>query len=408
MTSIQTEAGGAVRTAIAPPAAPPAAPSAAPFPAGRDTTRILRDGTLSVAIEALTPAVQTALEGEGVADAALVPVVTVGTGAERLLLRVDGRPVAQAAFAVDAEGNPVVNARRLGQGPFPRDPAVAAVLLEHLFIHHLEATRLWLEPGALAALGVAEDGAGLVHGRSAHAAKGGKAFDVCLRAGLLQWAPLWHRPTPAAAFPRIPVPCVHGGTNPLRPPAPTGVVYERYDPQSDLTISFRKLDRKRDLDLFHDWMNQQRVAFFWELAKPRDELDAYLAALDADPHTYPLIGRFNGEDAGYYETYWGKEDRLGPHYDADDYDRGWHGAVGNKAHLGRRKTVACFKAINHYLFLDEPRTRKIVGEPRAEHVKMLAHAEPSGFVKIKEFDFPHKRAALVHCYRDHFFGTILK
>ncbi len=193
---------------------------------------------------------------------------------------------------------------------------------------------------------------------------------------------------------------------PLRPPRPSGAMYERWQPELGLSLSLRPIDRRRDLDLFHRWMNDGRVAFFWELAQSREELDKYLADQESDPHIFGVIASFDDEPVGYFEFYWAKEDRLGPYYEPLDYDRGWHGLIGNARHLGRAKTLAMFRSVTHYLFLDEPRTLRIVGEPRAAHQKMLSYCADVAYDKVKEFDFPHKRAALVCCERERFFREV--
>ena len=193
---------------------------------------------------------------------------------------------------------------------------------------------------------------------------------------------------------------------PLRPPRPNGMLYERWLPELGLTIAFRPIDRHRDLDLFHDWMNDGRVSFFWELAQSREELNAYLSAQEQDPHIFGAIASLDGEPTGYLEFYWAKEDRLGPCYEPQDYDRGWHALIGNKRHLGRPKTLALFRSVTHYLFLDDPRTQRIVGEPRASNHKMLSYCAHAAYDKVKEFDFPHKRAMLVCCERERFFHEV--
>lgn len=197
-----------------------------------------------------------------------------------------------------------------------------------------------------------------------------------------------------------------GRDHPLRPPHPTGLCYERYDPVADVVVSFRAVDIDRDLDMFHSWMNDGRVAYFWELAQSKEELITYLETLQAKPHTYPLIGCFNGEDAGYFETYWVREDRLGPYYDSQAYDRGWHGLIGERRHLGKIKTGAWLRGLTHYLFLDCPLTENIMGEPRVDNAKLLSYADSLAYEKLKEFDFPHKRSALMCCRRERFFTKV--
>ena len=57
----------------------------------------------------------------------------------------------------------------------------------------------------------------------------------------------------------------------------------------------------------------------------------------------------------------------------------------------------------HYMLLDEPRTMRLVGEPRSSGHKIIAYEIEHGFHIDKTIDFPHKRAALVLCSRENFF-----
>lgn len=228
------------------------------------------------------------------------------------------------------------------------------------------------------------------------------------RRQLLQLPLLWHQDPRPLPYPHLSCRMADGRAHPERPPLAQGVVYDRFDPLLRMRMSFRRIDLARDLAMFHAWMNDMRVAYFWELAQSEAELEAYLLRLEADPHAWPLIGCFDGEPAGYFEVYWGKEDRLGPHYDAHDYDRGWHGLIGDHRHLGTAKTAGWLRGLTHFLFLDDPRTEKMVGEPRVDSVKLLRYANALAYEKVKEFDFPHKRAALMHCWRERFFTHVLR
>lgn len=58
------------------------------------------------------------------------------------------------------------------------------------------------------------------------------------------------------------------------------------------------------------------------------------------------------------------------------------------------------------MFLDEPRTNLVVGEPRATGAKVLAYDQANGYHIGKLIDLPHKRAALVQCPRERFFQDV--
>lgn len=194
-----------------------------------------------------------------------------------------------------------------------------------------------------------------------------------------------------------------GKRHPLRAPVAVGEVYRRYLPEQDLTLSFRSVDSEVDLETFHVWHNNPRVSAFWELAGSKDMHREYLQKVTTDAHMHPVFGCFDGEPFGYFEIYWAKEDRIAPYYDADDYDRGVHMLVGEERWRGPNRVAAWLPSLAHFMFLDDPRTRNVVAEPRADNAKMIGYMQQAGFCKPKEFDFPHKRAALMMLSREAFF-----
>lgn len=193
-------------------------------------------------------------------------------------------------------------------------------------------------------------------------------------------------------------------THPVRPNNTEGTIYERHFPQIDMTFSLRTADPDADSQVFSDWMNLDRVAHFWDQRGTRAEHAAYLKERRDDPHMHPMIGYFDDHPFGYFEFYWAKEDRLGPFYDAGDFDRGLHLLIGDAQFQSAGKLKAWWSGVLHYMFIDDPRTERLVGEPRVDHVRHIAYMHRMGFHTLKEFDFPHKRAALTVIDREKFFN----
>jgi acetyl CoA:N6-hydroxylysine acetyl transferase len=241
----------------------------------------------------------------------------------------------------------------------------------------------------------------LVHRAAAQPALGDAAA-VELWPGLVwqlrqRWLPL----SDAAPYPELRV--IHDGRgHPLRPPMPHGTLYRRWIPWLGCDLSFR-VAVEDDVGLLHRWMNQPRVAEIWDEAGSIEHHRAYLGDLLVDPHMLPLIGMLDGAPIGWFEVYYAAENRLGPHYPCEDWDRGWHVAIGEETCRGAAYVSAWLPSLLHFMFLDEPRTRRIVGEPRADHAQQLRNLERSGFATIGSVDFPHKRAALVMLTRERFF-----
>jgi acetyl CoA:N6-hydroxylysine acetyl transferase len=208
----------------------------------------------------------------------------------------------------------------------------------------------------------------------------------------------------SAGFPHSLVMHTSGRRHPRRPPKPVGEVYRRFDARIGTWITLRSLDIEADLQRFNRWQNHPRVAAFWQEQGDLEQHRRYLSELAADPRVLTLVGAFDEQPFAYYEAYWAKEDRIAPFYAAEDYDRGIHMLVGEDAHRGPHKVAAWLGALVHYLFLDEPRTQRIVCEPRADNARMIQHLQALGFAKHKEFDFPHKRAALMVLEREAYFA----
>lgn len=232
--------------------------------------------------------------------------------------------------------------------------------------------------------------------------EGGRRL-TATRGAFWQHPGLWLKGRPSGQTPLAHV-MSDGKRHPKRPPKPVGEVYRRHMPRFKADFSLRTVDIEADLATFNRWMNLDSVAEFWNERGALDEHRTYLKRIEADPHTISFLGCFDDAPFAYFEMYWAKEDRVAPFYDADDYDRGLHLLVGDPRHQGPGKVEAWFRAMSHYMFLDDPRTRRLIGDPRIDHVRWIEYMQKQGFVRLKEFDLPHKRSELIFMERETFFG----
>lgn len=189
------------------------------------------------------------------------------------------------------------------------------------------------------------------------------------------------------------------------PPKPSGELYRRFDSRLGQWISLRTLDLALDLERFNRWQNSPRVLQFWQEGGTLEQHHDYLSRLATDPHTFPVIGCFDDEPFAYFEVYWAKADRIAPFYAVSEHDRGIHMLVGEEHHRGPHKVASWLSALVHYAFLADSRTQTLVSEPRHDNARMIRYMEQVGFDRVKDFDFPHKRAALMMLTRDYFFNN---
>ncbi|KAK9429429.1 acyl-CoA N-acyltransferase [Lipomyces doorenjongii] len=195
--------------------------------------------------------------------------------------------------------------------------------------------------------------------------------------------------------------------DPWRPPKPRAgtLIYSRYVPTLNKMFTMRALSIEDDADTFSEWMNNDRVAEFWNMKGDKDSVHLpYLKTLDGDKHVVTVIGSLDHEQFLYAELYYVAEDHLAPFADgAGLYDRGFHLLVGNERLRGPHIVRAWLTSIVHCLFLQDPRTQYVFLEPRTDNKKLIGYLLQHGFEKLKEFTFPHKRAALMRIDRDAFF-----
>lgn len=192
----------------------------------------------------------------------------------------------------------------------------------------------------------------------------------------------------------------------VRPPKPSGQVYGRFIPWlgGRLTFDVATLD---DLPHLHVWLNKPRIDQFWreagELAKHR----CYLEGKLKDPNVIPMIGKFEDHPFAYFEIYWAKEDLIGTFCNADAFDRGCHLLVGEDDYRGREWFTAWLPSLMHMIFLDDPRTQRIVQEPDALHHKQISNLQKSGFNNLRTVNLPQKKATIVTLSRHRFFSERL-
>ncbi|RQU53952.1 N-acetyltransferase [Burkholderia cenocepacia] len=224
----------------------------------------------------------------------------------------------------------------------------------------------------------------------------------CLRDGWAQQADLWRvgLHLPCATLPTI----TDGRRHPRRPPAPRGEVYARDLPALGVRFTLRGWQPAEDAERLARWFDEPRVRDGWPGAPPAQRGAEDRQLQEADPHVTPLIGCFDGEPFAYFEAFWLKEDALGPHVAACDYDRGLRMLVGESRWRGPHRVAGWLPSVVHYLFLDDLRTEAVGCAVPAGHTRVADHLARHGFARQRRLALADAQPLWMRTLRETFFS----
>lgn len=181
-------------------------------------------------------------------------------------------------------------------------------------------------------------------------------------------------------------------------PATKDILYSRYFPKEDITITIRSFDIDRDLEMVHDWFNQEHAKPIWKMDGPIKELETFYRMLIPGDHSHSFIGEINGEPTFTMEPYWPMRDTVGAYYDALATDYGSHLLI---APIDKEKKFSfpTGQALMDWVFA-QPMVGKCIGEAAVESRAMHIFGTRLGFKYQEVLKMPHKDANLTFCYRE--------
>ncbi|MCZ4223430.1 GNAT family N-acetyltransferase [Pedobacter rhodius] len=176
------------------------------------------------------------------------------------------------------------------------------------------------------------------------------------------------------------------------------VLYTRFFPKENITINIRSFDIDRDLEMVHDWFNQEHAKPIWKMDGPIKNLELFYRTLIPGDASQSFIGEINGEPTFTIEPYWPMRDGVGACYDSLPSDYGSHLLIA-PTDKDKKFSFPTGQAMLDFVF-ENSIVGKCIGEAAVESRAMHMFGTRLGYRYQKVIEMPHKTATLTFCYRD--------
>ncbi|MGY0036884.1 GNAT family N-acetyltransferase [Pedobacter sp. NJ-S-72] len=177
------------------------------------------------------------------------------------------------------------------------------------------------------------------------------------------------------------------------------IMYSRYFPiEEDITITLRPFDIDRDLEMVHDWFNQEHAKPIWKMDGPIRGLETFYRTLIPGDLSHSFIGEINGEPTFTIEPYWPMRDVMGAYYDALATDYGVHLMIA-PTDKDKKFSFPTGQTMVDFIFA-QPVVGKCIGEAAVESRAMHIFGTRLGYRYQHVIKMPHKDATLTFCYRE--------
>lgn len=181
-------------------------------------------------------------------------------------------------------------------------------------------------------------------------------------------------------------------------PAWSAPLYFKVYSAEQVTVTIRPFDIDRDLEMVHQWFNEEHAKAIWKMDWPLQELEHFYRTMLAEKWSHAFIGEINGIPTFNFEVYWATRDIVGDYFDVLPSDYGTHLFIAPTDKQKKFPSITT-QSIVDWLFA-QPKVGRLVGEGAVESMAALMNKIHVGFRLQGIIEMPHKKAYLNFCYRE--------
>jgi len=175
------------------------------------------------------------------------------------------------------------------------------------------------------------------------------------------------------------------------------ILFAKFCPEINATISFRSLDVKKDLPVIHEWVNLPYSETYWQMNGHFSQLAAIYQCMEFNPYAHSFVGLLDGKMICQYDVYSVLADELREHIDATEDDCGFHLLMAPKEVPLKGLTKNIVSTFLEFYF-SFPQAKKMYAEPDIENSRSILLLEKCGFKNSGIIKMSYK-IAVVYCLK---------
>lgn len=176
-----------------------------------------------------------------------------------------------------------------------------------------------------------------------------------------------------------------------KPHSQHGILFSKFVPELNNTVSFRSLDLKNDLEAIYVWVHMLYARDYWQMTGPYSQLFAQYQCIASNPFCHSFAGLLGEQLICQLDLYSIQIDELKSHIPCSQNDCGFRLLMAPNQTPISGLTLQILKTFLEYFF-SFAESGKMFAEPDVRNAKSIALLERCGFQRLQTITMTYKTA----------------
>ena|ERR1700733_7052585 len=185
---------------------------------------------------------------------------------------------------------------------------------------------------------------------------------------------------------------------------PGEILFSKFIPSINKTISFRSFDLEKEVELIHFWVNEPYALPYWQLPGPKQRIFDLYYSIQRNSNAHSYIGLLDGSPICQFDVYRILADEVKQYIMADFDDCGFHLLMApNRMPIPGLSFHICSTFLEYYFSF--PEATRMFAEPDIHNIRSNALLKRLNFNFIESIQLSYKIANLYSLTKNQFIAS---